>query len=416
MHMPARGQGAASSLSGHMAERHAPQAPPGWPRRTAGARCGGTRAPFPAPLRREDREDKVNSTTDGPRPRAAAIPGTAIRTATPPAQHAGDSPDDPDHRAWLAALIEGSDDAIISKDLDGVIRTWNYGAERMFGYAAGEIIGRPVTVLIPDDLQEEEPQIMAAIRSGHRLDHFETRRRRKDGSPVDISLTISPIFSRQGQIVGASKIARDISGWRRLEEQRQLLIGEMQHRIKNLFAMAGAVVSLSMRAAPSAEAALALVGARMNALARAHEATVACVYSGAAGGLASSLRALLEAIGSPYETGGRVVIDGPDVEVSGAALGNLALILHELATNSAKYGALSVVEGRLCVRINVDDALLRLVWTEITGRPPEKPREQGFGSRLEQRLAAALGARIKRDWLEQGLRVRMSAPRAALAG
>ena len=111
----------------------------------------------------------------------------------------------------LAAIVESSRDAIISKDLNGVIKTWNEGAQRLFGYAGHEIIGQPVTVLIPEDRQSEEAVILAKIRSGERVEHFETVRHRKDGTLVDISLTISPIRDRTGHIVGASKIARDIT-------------------------------------------------------------------------------------------------------------------------------------------------------------------------------------------------------------
>lgn len=114
--------------------------------------------------------------------------------------------------ARLAAIVETSDDAIISKDLDGIIRSWNVGAERIFGYAADEVIGKPVTILIPQDLHDEEPAILEKIRNGQRIDHYQTTRRRKDGSLLDISLSVSPIIDATGRVVGASKIARDITG------------------------------------------------------------------------------------------------------------------------------------------------------------------------------------------------------------
>jgi PAS domain S-box-containing protein len=112
---------------------------------------------------------------------------------------------------FLAAMVESSDDAIISKDLDGIIATVNQGAERLFGYKAAEMVGKPITILIPPDRQHEEPEILARIRRGERVDHYETIRRRKDGKLVDISLTVSPVKDDQGRIVGASKIARDIT-------------------------------------------------------------------------------------------------------------------------------------------------------------------------------------------------------------
>ena len=112
----------------------------------------------------------------------------------------------------LSAIVDSSDDAIISKDLDGVITSWNRSSERIFGYTAKEAIGQTVAaLLIPADRQEEEPKILARLRSGERVDHFETVRRRKDGSLLDISLTISPVKDPGGKIIGISKIARDIT-------------------------------------------------------------------------------------------------------------------------------------------------------------------------------------------------------------
>lgn len=119
----------------------------------------------------------------------------------------------------LAAIVESSDDAIISKDLNGIITSWNKGAERIFGYTADEIIGRPVTTLIPADHQDEEPAILARIRRGERIDHYETIRQRKDGSLLNISLTVSPVKDERGRIIGASKIARDITE-RKLAERK----------------------------------------------------------------------------------------------------------------------------------------------------------------------------------------------------
>jgi PAS domain S-box-containing protein len=119
--------------------------------------------------------------------------------------------------ARLSAIVEDSDDAIVSKNLDGVILSWNKGAERLFGYAAHEVIGTPITIIIPRDRQDEEPTILERIKRGERIDHYETVRQRKDGSLVDISLTVSPVKDAAGRIVGASKIARDISARKRAE-------------------------------------------------------------------------------------------------------------------------------------------------------------------------------------------------------
>jgi PAS domain S-box-containing protein len=111
----------------------------------------------------------------------------------------------------LGAIVDSSDDAIISKDLNGVITTWNNGAERVFGYTAAEVVGKPITILIPPERLDEEPEILRRLRRGERVDHFDTVRRRKDGTLLQISLTISPVKDTRGKIVGISKIARDIT-------------------------------------------------------------------------------------------------------------------------------------------------------------------------------------------------------------
>jgi PAS domain S-box-containing protein len=118
----------------------------------------------------------------------------------------------------LAAIVNSSDDAIIGKDLDGVITSWNKSAERLFGYTAEEAIGQPITMLIPPDRQHEEPEILGRLKRGERVDHFETVRVSKDGSLLELSLTISPIQDATGRVIGASKIARDITERKRTED------------------------------------------------------------------------------------------------------------------------------------------------------------------------------------------------------
>jgi PAS domain S-box-containing protein len=117
----------------------------------------------------------------------------------------------------LAAIVESSDDAIISKDLRGIITSWNQSAERIFGYRADEVIGRPITIIIPPELRDDEGRILAKIASGERVDHFQTVRMRKDGERFDVSLTVSPVKDRNGIIVGAAKILRDVTQQKKLE-------------------------------------------------------------------------------------------------------------------------------------------------------------------------------------------------------
>ena len=123
----------------------------------------------------------------------------------------------------LAAIVQSSDDAIVSKDLNGIITSWNHAAERMFGYTPAEAIGRPVRMLIPEELQSEEDVVLAKIRAGQKIDHYETTRQRKDGTRLAVSLTVSPIRNQSGEVVGASKIARDIT------ERARLLAAAREH-------------------------------------------------------------------------------------------------------------------------------------------------------------------------------------------
>lgn len=317
----------------------------------------------------------------------------------------------------LAAIVESSDDAIIAKDLDGIITDFNLGAERLFGYSADEMIGRPVTVLIPPDRLDEEPEILNRIRRGERIDHYETIRRRKDGSPVEISITVSPIRGPDGIIVGASKIARDITERRRAEERQQLLLREMNHRVKNLFALSASLVSLSARQAATPAELAELVGARLSALARAHDLTLS---RDSGGGPATTLHALISTILQPFESGDgegrRVSIDGSDLALSGSAVTSLALLMHEFATNAAKYGALATQGGSIGIVIAIAGGELQLDWRECGGPAALSAAiDEGFGSVLVRATARGqLGGTVTRRFDRDGLVIRLTVPLARL--
>nr|WP_081991414.1 PAS domain S-box protein [Inquilinus limosus] len=318
----------------------------------------------------------------------------------------------------LAAIVESSEDAIVAKDLNGVVTNWNQGAERLFGYTAEEAVGQPITIVIPKDRLDEEPRMLARIRRGERVEPFETIRRRKDGSLVEISLTISPIRNRQGEIVGASKIARDITERKRAQERQTLLLREMSHRVKNLFALAGAVITLSTRTAQSPDELAEQVQSRLATLARAHDLTLPDLSRQQAA-TPTTLETLLRTIVAPFEdaSDGRITIAGPEVAIGGQAVTSLALLLHELATNAAKYGALSTVSGRVAVAWTVEDAMLSLSWAERDGPSADGARSDGFGTWLvDSTVRGQLQGQITRRWEAEGLIILMSMPLARLMG
>jgi PAS domain S-box-containing protein len=323
----------------------------------------------------------------------------------------------------IAAIVESSDDAILSKNLDGIIASWNSGAERLFGYTADEVIGKPVTMLIPLERHDEEPAILARIRAGERVDHYETIRQRKDGSFVDISLTISPVRDPDGRIIGASKIARDIGERRRAEEQQRMLLREMDHRVKNLFALASGVVALSARSANSPTELASALRERLSALARAHALTLPVVTEdGHRVEQSTTLHALIQTILAPYDGqtvdgNPRVSISGTDIPVAGSALTSLALLLHEFATNAAKYGALSTATGHIDIDSYEDVDQFVLTWVERNGPPVEHRADaEGFGTKIARStVEGQLGGEIIRDWDPDGLRIRLSIARARIS-
>jgi PAS domain S-box-containing protein len=306
----------------------------------------------------------------------------------------------------IAAIVESSDDAIISKDLNGIISTWNKGAERIFGYVAEEVIGKPITILIPADRHQEEVEIIERIRRGQRVEHYETVRMRKDGSRVDISLTVSPIRNFAGKTTGASKIARDITERKRSEEQIATLAREAEHRAKNVLANVQATVRLTQSDTP--EGLKHAIEGRIQALANVHALFVQSRWTGA------DLHTLITQELAPYCQDGeaRVRIDGPHRVLKPDTAQTIAVTVHELATNAAKYGALSVPDGRVQVEwLGAADGRLVLHWTETGGPRVKPPTRRGFGTRVMQSMIRVqLKGEMRFDWREEGLACEFALP------
>jgi PAS domain S-box-containing protein len=422
----------------------------------------------------------------------------------------------------LASIVESSDDAIIGKNLDGIITSWNKSAERLFGYGAEEVVGKSITILIPADRQGEEDAILKRIRSGQRVEHFETVRQRKYGGLMDISLTISPIKNSLGKIIGASKIARDITERKRAAEAAQraerefrdfvenasigmhsvdadgiivwanrtememlgfareeyvgrhiaefhvdrpliegilqrlanretllnyeaqlccrdgsvrhvlinsnvlwdgdrfvhtrcftrdisdrkqseaqiaTLAREAEHRAKNVLATVQATVHLTQ--SDTVDGLKRAISGRIQALANVHRLFVESRWTGA------ELRNLARQELSPYCQDGdaRARIDGADVLLEPNAAQAIAVCLHELATNAAKYGALSLPEGRVHIAWSrATDGRLIIRWTETNGPSVTQPTRRGFGTRVMERMVQSpLKGEIRFEWLPEGL-------------
>ncbi|HRO04973.1 MAG TPA: PAS domain S-box protein, partial [Terricaulis sp.] len=277
--------------------------------------------------------------------------------------------------ARLAAIVSSSDDAIVSKTLDGIVTSWNASAERIFGYTPEEMIGQSITKIIPPELLSEEHHIISELRQGKRVQHFETVRVGKDGRKLHLSITVSPVRDSQGHIIGASKVARDISEHKRAQEIQRLLIDELNHRIKNTLATVQAIAQQTLRRAPNPESFVQSFNGRIQALARAHGLLTGNSFQSAE--MSDIAREQLALEGWDRT---RVSWSGPLVRLEAQPALHLALVLHELGTNARKHGALSSEHGRVSVRWTVERAqrpLLRVVWEETGGPLVSPPATRG---------------------------------------
>jgi PAS domain S-box-containing protein len=441
-------------------------------------------------------------------------------------------------RQRIAAIVDSSDDAIISKDLSGIVTTWNDGAERLFGYGAREMIGKSVTLLMPPHLAGEVTNTYDRLFRGERIEHFETTRVRKDGTSVSISLSMSLVRNAQGKVVGTSAIARDITerkkgeldlaertkqlalaesaalvgsvaydvesgrmqisegyaaiygfpkgtseimrkewearvhqedlahleelrdrvffsrlteysvdyrivrprgevrwidarllisygddgrphrviginiditGRKRTEEQQRTLHAELDHRVKNALATVSAVVSQTGLGSRSIANFVAALDGRIRSMATTHELLSARRWEGIC------LTALVRRELAPYVAGGNTAINGSEVVLHPEAGQAMAMVLHELATNAAKYGAFSNRTGRVLVQWrwlqNGSRDRLVIEWQE-TGGPRVLARSQfGYGTSIIRELIPfELGGRVELVYASEGIRCQLEIP------
>lgn len=312
-------------------------------------------------------------------------------------------------RAHLAAIVASSEDAIVSHDLEGTITSWNAGAEKIYGYAASEMIGQPMSTLLDDVQIDEWPGNLVRLRQGEPITDIDISRVTKGDRVIYVSLNISPMRNAQGVIIGASAVARDIAMRKLAEERAEMLMAELDHRVKNILAVVSSVVMQTLKAGGTAEAAGAEIEGRIQAISRAHGLLTEL------GGVEGSLRGLVATELLPYKQRSNVTMSGEDVVLSSKANLSMALAIHELATNSAKYGSLSTGEGRLDVSWRVTQVHgkpeLEIMWLETGGPSVAPPSRRGFGTRLiELSLVRGLKAKVNREFLEEGVRCHISVP------
>jgi PAS domain S-box-containing protein len=283
----------------------------------------------------------------------------------------------------LAAIVESSFDAIISKDLFGTIVSWNKAAERMFGFPESEAVGKPIYLIIPDDKRDEEADILRRLKLGERIEPFQTTRRHRDGRMVPISITISPIKGRAGQLVGASSIARDISETRESDRRLRLLMREINHRVKNQYAVVLAVIRQTAIRSRSIEDFEKRVRERIMALSHSHDLLSQVDWAGV------SLADLVAHQLKPFEALQPVQIIGPEIVLDANAVLNLGMAFHELIMNAMRFGVEDVggisITWRMTSEEGVD--MFELIWSEqAVAYADLLAQEEGYGALVLSKL------------------------------
>jgi PAS domain S-box-containing protein len=305
---------------------------------------------------------------------------------------------------WLATIVNNSADAIFSLALDGTVLSWNPGAARLPRYAAEEVVGKSERIIFPETADDEFREKYEHLRLGQSV-LKDTVRRRKDGTLVDVAINAAPMEGPDGRIFGVSAVMRDITERKLSEDRLRLVMRELSHRTKNLLAVIVSMVRQTARNSSDIDSFQQRLSQRLQALAASQDLLVAEDWAGA------SLEALVQSVLRPFveEPGVAIKVDGPHAFLNATAVQNIALALHELATNAAKYGALSRPTGQVSISWSyaADDSgepRLRLVWQERGGPLVDAPTAKGFGHVVIERVAAqALNGEVKYTFAPEGV-------------
>ena len=298
--------------------------------------------------------------------------------------------------ARLAAIITSSEDAILSSNLNSIITSWNGGAERLLGFSAKDMIGRPVSTIIPSDMIHEENDTMNAARRGEAITPHESVRLREGGSRVDVSLAVSPIRDVTGKVIGTSTIARDITERKNWEKRQTMLLRELSHRVKNTLAVVQSMSRQTLRASKDPESFARAFEGRIRSLAASHNLLTESEWRG------GMVRDVIDSQlgGIVDDMAKRIVLDGPNALLPAEAATQLGLVLHELGTNATKYGALSAPDGTIVIGWKLWPGKLRMIWRERGGPPIlVPPTHTGLGVALVNSSVAAVHRRFGKEGL-----------------
>lgn len=319
-------------------------------------------------------------------------------------------------QAHLAAIVEASTDAIVSWSTDGRIRSWNPGAEHMFGYTAAEAIGRGLDLLVPpESAGQPHNGLFERVKAGERLT-VEAIRRRKDGTDIHVSISASPMRDGFGRIVAVSVIFRDISEQKRREEHTRFIMRELSHRSKNLLAVIQAMARQTARTSRDLVDFQERFTSRVRGLSQSHDLLVKRDWRGVP--VSELVRAHLVPFVDRSEQG--LMLSGPSLSLKPGAAQNIGLALHELATNASKHGALTSPSGRIEVRWELGECdgerRFRMLWRETGGPEVEAPSQRGFGHTVvEGMVGRALEGEARIEWQRDGLVWTLDAPASCVS-
>ena len=294
--------------------------------------------------------------------------------------------------ARLAAIVRSSEDAIISTTVDGIITYWSRGATKLYGYDEEEMVGKSIMCIIPPDAYDEELLVQASVLRGEHIENYETDRLTKNGKRVSISLNISRVRNKTSNTIGIARVGRDVTARKAAERVQNLLMGELNHRVKNTLATVQAIANQSIRSAKDPEVFVRSFGGRLQALARAHTLLTDNSWQGT--DLLVLVRDQLLLGDADHK---QIRYSGPSVLLDAQTALHLALVLHELGTNARKYGSLSSVKGQLGISWTVKNEEGRKLffhWKERGGPPVSVPSRQGFGTTLIERSLQGHGGKV----------------------